>query len=53
MASIIFGICSTFPFMAILSFLSFGNNRDDGNGGKKKIYPDDKDFSEKVMELYQ
>lgn len=35
----------------ILSAMDFKHDNNDGNGGRKKIYPDDKDYSEKVLEL--
>lgn len=37
----------------ILSAIDFKHDNDDGNGERKKIYPDDKDYSEKVLELYK
>lgn len=44
----------TFLLFSFMIWLTYDEDKDNGNGwGGKKIYPDNSDYSEKVLELYK
>lgn len=48
------GLVGTIVVLEITIMILFSalfSNDDDSNGGRKKIYPDNKDYSEKTLEL--